>query len=520
MARLRWLAAVCLSLHAQPQWLFFRSSLDGTEQPYAISVPADLQASRRYPLVITLHAEDTDPRIHLRQVLGPPSRASVPDVLVACPLARGDMGYRGIAEQDVYDMLAAIERRFPVDPDRVTVTGASMGGGGALWLALTRPDVWAAAAPISAAVVPGSDTLAPNLLALPVRFYHGEQDPLVPAAVARDWQRRLLDLGNPASYIEYPGIRHNAWDLAYRRGELLDWLAAFRRNPYPDRVRLVTDSYRYAASYWVQIDGLTPGVLATIDARRSSPNAVTLETHDLDGFTLTLDRPAVSVTIDGAPLAVKAASTLSFVKTGGRWRQGRYQPMGKRPGAEGPIVEAVAGCPLYVYGSLGARSADELDGRRKVAETAVRWTPAHARLDFAPRVKGDSEVTAQDIDTSDLVLFGNAQTNLLIARFAGSLPLALASGAADYGLLFIAPEGKHYVLVSSGLPWWTGAEAANRGGYTFAPAEYRLFSTFGDYILFKGGLGHVVAEGRFDRGWKVPADAAARLAASGVITVQ
>ena len=75
------------------------------------------------------------------------------------------------------------------------------------------------------------------------------------------------------------------------------------------------------------------------------------------------------------------------------------------------------------------------------------------------------------------------------------------------------------MLVSSGLPWWTGAEEASRGGNPFAPAPYRLLGTFGDYILFKGSLAHVVAEGRFDRNWKVPAEAASKMLATGTVTI-
>jgi hypothetical protein len=74
--------------------------------------------------------------------------------------------------------------------------------------------------------------------------------------------------------------------------------------------------------------------------------------------------------------------------------------------------------------------------------------------------------------------------------------------------------------VSSGLPWWTGADDVNRGGYRFAPGQYRLLSTFGDYILFKGSLANVLAEGRFDRNGKVPPDAAAKLEAAGTVTLR
>ena len=107
----------------------------------------------------------------------------------------------------------------------------------------------------------------------------------------------------------------------------------------------------------------------------------------------------------------------------------------------------------------------------------------------------------------------------LIARFAPQFPITLNPGAADYGLLFIMASGNHFILVSSGLPWWTGAEEANRGGYRFAPEPYRLLSTFGDYILFKGSLANVLVEGRFDRNGKVAPDVAGKLRATGTVTV-
>ena len=50
-------------------------------------------------------------------------------------------------------------------------------------------------------------------------------------------------------------------------------------------------------------------------------------------------------------------------------------------------------------------------------------------------------------------------------------------------------------------------------------APYRLLGTFGDYILFEGSLAHVVAEGRFDRNSKVPAEAARKMLATGTVTI-
>jgi predicted esterase len=515
----------------------FPSSLDGSSQPYALYLPRQFDPAKKYPLVVSLHAEETNHSVNLAQLLGPANmpgaiglglssafqRLRDVEFIVACPFARGTMGYQGIPEQDVYDMLGDVERRYPVDPDRVYLTGISMGGGGALWLALTRPDVWAAVAPVSAFTIPGTEELAPNALNLPIRLYQGALDPAVPPASARAWQRRLLDAGAPAEYIEYPGALHNAWERAYRGApSVFDWFAQQKRSAAPERVRLVARSYRYATAYWIRIDGIAPGALASVDARLTGKAAAAVETHDADGFSIlgkALALPAV-VTIDGAAIRVRSGG-LSFSKADGRWRQGLLPPAGKHPGAEGPIATAVDGRHIYVYGTADHPPPEVVAKRRGVAEHAADWSaPPYAHASVTFEVKPDSAVSAADLDSADLVLFGSRETNSLIARFAPQLPLELNPGAADYGLLFIAPIGKRYALVSSGLPWWTGAADVDRGGDPFAPPAFRLLTTFEDFILFRGSLADVVAEGYFDRNWKVPPDASAKMLAAGTVNIR
>ena len=354
---------------------------------------------------------------------------------------------------------------------------------------------------------------------LPIRLFHGDQDPIVSVESSRAWQRRLQDAGVSADYIEYPGVRHNAWDLAYRNGAIFDWFDKFRRNRFPDRVRFVTSSYRYSSAYWVRIDGLTPGLTASIDAAWTAPNALTRP--DPESRWLHPHRRAPHHTAPrrrhhrwrSRPREARRIPRLHESRPAAGNPAASILPA-KRPGAEGPISEAVSARQIYVYGSTGTQTADELDARRALAERAAAWSTARSRLSLSLPVKADSDITDADLDSSDLILFGTPETNSVIARFAATLPLALSPAAPDYGLLFIAPIGKHYALVSSGLPWWTGADEANRRATSLAPEQFRQLSSFGDYILFKGSLENVVAEGRFDRNWKIPADAAAQTASA------
>ncbi len=499
-----WTVCALAALHAQPSAVNFRSTVDNSEQPYALYVPKFLDHGRKYPLVIGLHEEDSNHAMQLRHLFGvigrfgesglqaltmfPPMRDE--NYIVACPLARGTMGYQGIPERDVYDMMADVKRRYPVDDDRVYLTGSSMGGGGALWLALTRPDLWAAVAPVCPITISGSEDLAGNALNFPVRLYHGELDPAAPAENSRQWQRRLLDAGVAADYTEFPGVRHNAWDVAYRNGAIFDWFANYKRERDPNHVHFSTRLAEYASAYWVRIDAWPPGDLASVDALRSAAG-VRVKTTNVDAFTLAT--PAKTVTIDDVAIRLRPATALSFVKSGGRWAQ---VPVTSKSAPFGPIVEAVNGRHMYVYGA-----GDDVG--KRYAETAAAWSNDRVHLNLKLPVKADDQVTAEDLTSYDLVLFGNPHSNRIIARLAPHLPMELNPGAADYGLLFLAEAGGHRVLVSSGLPWWTGAEDANRaGGYRFAPAQYRLLSTFGDYVLFKGSLANVLAEGRYDRAGK------------------
>ena len=259
---------------------------------------------------------------------------------------------------------------------------------------------------------------------------------------------------------------------------------------FPERVRLVTRSYRDASAYWVRIDGLTPGTPR--DRRCAADGAgeiVGRRRSNVDGFTLTLDRPAALVTVDGAAVRVAAGGRRSrSSRAAGKWRAGPLRARRQTARRGGSDRRGRAADATFTSTAAPARDRRRTAKRGSKSRRRRRHgrAPRRAcRLSFP--VKADTAVTPEDLDSADLVLFGTRETNSLIARFAP----AAAAGAErrappTTGCCSSRPSGKHYALVSSGLPWWTGADDAQRGGPPLAPEQYRLLSTFGDYILFKG----------------------------------
>ena len=145
----------------------YRADWDGTLQPYALYVPRDYKPGRPggWPLIVALHGAFSDHRHNLRRVFGLDNRPRendaeasrnelpLPDVpaLVVSPFGRGElMGYDGLGGDDVMRVIADVRRAYDVDPERISLTGLSMGGGGTWQIGLRHPELFAALAPVCA----------------------------------------------------------------------------------------------------------------------------------------------------------------------------------------------------------------------------------------------------------------------------------------------------------------------------------------------------------------------------------
>ena len=123
-------------------------------------------------------------------------------------------------------LLFAIQEKYPIDPDRVYVTGISMGGF-ATWEAMIRhPENFAASIPVCGG---GDVTFADRIKHIPVWAFHGAEDPVVPVICSQSMIEKLEQVGGHPRYTEYPGVGHNSWDRAYAEPELLSWLFSQKR---------------------------------------------------------------------------------------------------------------------------------------------------------------------------------------------------------------------------------------------------------------------------------------------------
>jgi predicted peptidase len=123
-------------------------------------------------------------------------------------------------------LLEEIERRYAVDPERIYVTGLSMGGFGTWAFAIAMPDRCAAIAPICGG---GDPSRVSALRHLPVWVFHGAKDAIVPLQRSAEMVAALQQCGGHVQFTVYPEAGHDAWTETYANPALYDWFLAHTR---------------------------------------------------------------------------------------------------------------------------------------------------------------------------------------------------------------------------------------------------------------------------------------------------
>lgn len=121
-----------------------------------------------------------------------------------------------------------------IDPDRIYLTGLSMGGFGSWELAARRPDLFAAIVPVCGG---GRPDCAESLKNLPLWAVHGSEDTVVLPERSREMITAIQSVGGTPRYTELPGVGHNCWKYAYDpESGILKWMFQQRRKR-PEAIR-------------------------------------------------------------------------------------------------------------------------------------------------------------------------------------------------------------------------------------------------------------------------------------------
>ncbi len=524
------------------------SPLDDHPEPFGVYVPPSYRpgSTRKLPLVVALHGMNGRPLSMIAWLFGkddpardgewedahPPEVEPI-DAFVVAPNGRGNAMYRELGEVDTLRVVAWMKRFFPVDDERVTITGPSMGGIGAAALALRFPSAFAAASPLCGyhsyfvrrdlagrQLAPWERLLAEhrsnalwaeNGQHLPMFIWHGRRD--LPEAHSQVLIDRYEELHYPIEH-EHPDVGHDVWRRAYADGAGLRWLLGHRREPHPREVRFRTDALRWADAAWAHVRGLAAQlafgeVRARVVGRgriEATSEGLTALAFDRDPALLDAAGPT-EVRVDGQRLKFAAREPIELHRAGSIWERGAAPraaaDLAKRAGLAGPIRDVFLEPLVFVVGT------DDPAQTRANLETARAWARVRAGVDVDYPIVRDVDLDDATAASHALVLVGNARSNRVLRALEPRLPFRVVGDAVvagerawrgdRVGVAFVHPNPDHpdrYVLVIEGttplgtyqaaalpdlLPDWMVYDAdvaPARGGVILAPGKARAAGMF------------------------------------------
>ena len=206
---------------------------------YALMEPLEKKAGTRYPLVITLHGvggrgkPNWERNCYANTILTKPEMRKANPCFVVAPNCAPDETWGSLGRlqgkerlPDLVELIETLVQDLPIDPDRVYVTGQSMGGVGTFAILAERPDLFAAAAPVCGGHLPENGK---KIHRVPIWVFHGAKDNTVPVDLSRKMVEAIEAAGGKPKYTEYPNVAHNAWTPAYDDPELWKWMFAQER---------------------------------------------------------------------------------------------------------------------------------------------------------------------------------------------------------------------------------------------------------------------------------------------------
>lgn len=531
----------------------FRSRIDNSVQPYGLVVPDDLPASGGR-LDIWLHGRNDKltELAFLTDRMRSKGEFTPPRTLVLHPYGRFCNAYKFAGETDVLEALADASRRYHTSADHVALRGFSMGGAGAWHLGAHHAGRWAVIAPGAGFVetakyakvfAPGKPTppaweqtlwrlydvpgYAENLTNRPVYAYSGADDPQKQAADIM--VAAVRGVGGEIPHLVAPATGHRYEpETKQRLAALVDAAADAGCPRAPERVRLTTYTLRYHTIDWVEITGLVQHwERGAIDARRTGPRSIAVTTSGVTSFAVTPPSPAAStesapqpwiVTVDGARLEYPATATrLECHRTAtAGWAVGPLPaPAGshaKRHGLQGPIDDAFMDRFVFVRPTGRTRHA-AVDGwvRAELARAIDTW-----RLNFrgVAEVVDDTAVTPDLMRDAHLVLWGDPQSNRLLADLLPGLPLEWTADAvvvagerhdaATHAVVLVHPNPRaphRYVVLNSSYTFRQGSSNTNALQTPKLP-DWAVIDLRTPPSVAAPGL--VKAAGFCDEAWRIP----------------
>ncbi len=251
-------------------------------RPFVLYVPAAASSGEKLPLVVALHPWGVGLWAYVgARIYG---LAEERGFFVLTPDGLGNSLYNREAEAEVLGAIDHVLATQPIDPDRVSLIGASMGGAGATTIGYRHPHRFASVASFfgdceyamggyTGRALPTPElrraaspcSLAQNARHLPTLLVHGLRDRVSSPRETTRLDRRLGQLEFPHAMVLRENDGHTLALFDRETPRAVDLALTSRRAVRPDRVRFSSPDGGARRAWWIDVVAARDGEWAEID---------------------------------------------------------------------------------------------------------------------------------------------------------------------------------------------------------------------------------------------------------------
>ncbi len=130
----------------------------------------------------------------------------------------------------IYYLIKEIQEKYQIDDSRIMLTGLSMGGWGALKLAMEHPELFSAVVPVCAPIDSLMKVRVSQYKDLPIKIFHGGNDDIVSPMNSIEIYQEIKKVNKNIELTIFPDDNHNSWDSTYSNPKLYEWMLAQKKN--------------------------------------------------------------------------------------------------------------------------------------------------------------------------------------------------------------------------------------------------------------------------------------------------
>ena len=517
----------------------FKSSIDGSVQYYSVVPPRGPANGKPKALFFSLHGADV---IATNQ-----ANSYYPKTwgYIVCPTNGGPYGYdwENWGRLNALQVLHLAKSTLNIDPNRIYLTGHSMGGHGTWIIGAQYPDQFAAIgpssgwiswwtyvfhndqpqSPIGKMLMRASNQVNTYLLdrnykQLGTYILHGSKDDNVPVTEAIHMADTLRKFDHDFIFHEQPGVGH-WWGLNDEAGtDCVDWPPMFNyfarhARPGEKRIKIIdfttSNPGVSAKDYWLtiysqekQLEPSKAKVKFVPSRNRFVGTTKNIKTLSFDLSIANIHKP-FNIDLDSTKLdSINLQGKRVWLqKEGGQWHvTSKPSPNDKGPARYGTFKDAFRHDMIFVYGTHGNRAENKWAFDKARFDAEYFWYQGNGSVDIV----SDKAFNPNTDPNRNVILYGNEKTNSAWNEVLDNTPVKVENGEIKLGSkvfrgknlsCFMIRPRKGSTTASVGIVSGTGAEGMR---LTYTIPYLQPWFSLPDVAVFSTGVfsGSKVSDGK------------------------